>query len=247
MGVYVLNDLLYKICEVYIDDMLILGSGDDNFISNVRTVFQRCREKNVTLNAKKLTIGKDKVQFVGHEIDSCGINMSQKRIEGTIAFAEPSTLKELQSFLGLVNYFKDHLRDHSLIARPLYQLVADTAKSKTKSLLWTSTTRTAFEKIKNLVNQCQKLYFIDYSLKIILYTDASDYAHGAYLCQERVHENGTTEEPIRFWGGHFMVPKLGGQLLKRKRMQFTGHFCGWMISLGEYHLPYAQTIETSCL
>jgi hypothetical protein len=63
MGVYVLNDLLYKICEVYIDDMLILGSDDDNFISNVRTVFQRCREKNVSLNAKKLTIGKDKVQF----------------------------------------------------------------------------------------------------------------------------------------------------------------------------------------
>ena len=38
----------------------------------------------------------------------------------------------------------------------------------------------AFEKIKHLVNQCQKLYFIDYSLKTILYTDASDYAHGAY-------------------------------------------------------------------
>jgi hypothetical protein len=110
MGVYVLNDLLYKICEVYIDDMLILGRDDDNFISNVRTVFQRCREKNVALNVKKLTIAKDKVQFLGHEIDSCGINMSQKRIEGTIAFAEPSMLKELQSFLGLVNYFKDHLR-----------------------------------------------------------------------------------------------------------------------------------------
>jgi hypothetical protein len=55
------------------------------------------------------------------------------------------------------------------------------------------------------------------------------------------------KNPSDFWGGHFMVPKLGGQLLKKKLMQFTGHFCGWMISLGEYHLPYAQTIETSCL
>ena len=70
MCVYVLNYLLYKICEVYIDDMLILGSDDDNFISNVRTVFHRCREKNVTLNAMKLTIGKDKVYFVGHDMVS---------------------------------------------------------------------------------------------------------------------------------------------------------------------------------
>jgi len=45
MGVYVLSDLLYKICEVYIEDMLIIGSGDDNVITNVRSVFQRCREK----------------------------------------------------------------------------------------------------------------------------------------------------------------------------------------------------------
>ena len=41
-------------------------------------------------------------------------------------------------------------------------MLPDTAKSKTKSLVWTSTTQTAFEKIKNLVNQYQKLYFIDY-------------------------------------------------------------------------------------
>ena len=54
-----------------------------------------------------------------------------------------------------------------------------------KSLIWNPTAMVAFEKMKYLVNQCQKLYFIDYSLKIILHTDASDYAHGAYLCQER--------------------------------------------------------------
>ena len=118
MGVYVLSDLLYRICEVYIDDMLIIGSDDDNFIANVRTVFQRCREKYVTINSKTLMIGKDKIPFVGHEIDSSRIKMSEKRIEGAIAFTTPRTLKELQSFLGLINYFKDHLRDYSLMPVP---------------------------------------------------------------------------------------------------------------------------------
>ena len=73
--------------------------------------FSRCHEENVTLNSKKLMIGKDKIPFVGHEIDSSRIKMSQKRIEGAIAFTTPRTLKELQSFLGF--------KDHALIDRPL--------------------------------------------------------------------------------------------------------------------------------
>jgi hypothetical protein len=52
MGVHILNGLIYNICEVYIDDMLVFGETDDAFIRNVTTVFQSCREKNVTLNAK---------------------------------------------------------------------------------------------------------------------------------------------------------------------------------------------------
>ena len=47
-GVHVLNGLIYNICEVYIDDVLVFGDDDDSFIRNVQTVFQLCREKNVT-------------------------------------------------------------------------------------------------------------------------------------------------------------------------------------------------------
>jgi len=91
--------------------------------------------------------------------------MSQKRIEGTIAFAGLCTLKELHSFLGLVNCFKDHLRNHNLVSRPLYQFVADATKSNNKSLIWNPTATVSFEKTNHLANRCQKLYFIDYSLK----------------------------------------------------------------------------------
>ena len=45
MCVYILSDLLYNICDVYIDDMLIMGSDDDNLITNVRTIVQICRAK----------------------------------------------------------------------------------------------------------------------------------------------------------------------------------------------------------
>jgi hypothetical protein len=160
--------------------------------------------KNVTLSAKKLHLGFDTLPFVGHDIDSTGLNMTKKRIDSTINFATPGNLKELQSFLGLVNYFRDHIPGHSNTARHLHQMVTTATSQRSKQIVWTPEGQTAFDKLKRLVNHCPKLYFIDTSLKVILYTDASDYAHGAYLCQVRPGPDGTNlEEPIRFLSGTF--------------------------------------------
>ena len=55
--------------------MLVFVDTDDEFIRDVKMAFQRCREKNVTLNAKQLVIGFDTVRFVGHKISATGINI----------------------------------------------------------------------------------------------------------------------------------------------------------------------------
>ena len=74
--------------------------------------------------------------------------------------------------MGVVNYFKNHLRDHSAVTKPPYDMVASTTKQKTKSFPWTPDGHIAFENLKESVNNCSKLYFIDYNLPVILYTDA---------------------------------------------------------------------------
>jgi len=108
------------------------------------------------------------------------------------------------------------LRDHSAVAKPLYDLVTSTTKQKTKSLAWTPDGH-AFEKLKALVNNCPKLYFIDYNLPVILYTDASDYAHGVYLCQIRSLPDGTSiEEPIRFLEGTFQGPQVRWSTIEKE-------------------------------
>ena len=113
-----------------------------------------------------MIIGFDTIPFVGHDIDARGINMSQKRIESTIAFSKPTSLKELQSFMRVVNYFKDHLRDHSA----LYEMVALTTKQKTKALYWTTERHVAFERLQALVNNCPKLYFISTTSYLLSFT-----------------------------------------------------------------------------
>ena len=90
MSYFVFREKLNQICEIHIDDLLIYGTDNDNFVQNVCTIFQKCREKNVTLSAKKLYLGFDTVPFVGHELDSTDINMTQKRIESSIQSPNPT-------------------------------------------------------------------------------------------------------------------------------------------------------------
>ena len=134
------------------DEMRRNSSGTSKPFSN---------DYNVTLNPKKVHLGLQTISFVGHEIDSEGINMSQKRVESTIDVIRPTNLKELYSFIGLVNYFHDHILHHATVAKPLTQMVSVANQSKTKSILWTDAGVHAFQVLKNLVNVCPKLYYID--------------------------------------------------------------------------------------
>ena len=71
-------------------------------------------------------------------------------------------------------------------------MVALTTKVKRKTLSWITEGHVAFERLKALVNNCPKLYFIDDQLLIILYTDALDYVQSAYLCQIRTLPDSNT-------------------------------------------------------
>jgi hypothetical protein len=120
--------------------------------------------------------------------------MTQKRIESTINFVKPTTLTELQSFLGLVNYFRDHIHQHSTVAHPLHLMVTSATFQRSKRIIWTTDGDRAFDSLKTLVNNCPKLFFIDSALQVVLYTDASDYADGAYLCQIQHDSDGAVTE-----------------------------------------------------
>ena len=53
MANVVLQGLIYQICDIYIDDIIIYGTSEEEFVTNFETVLQRLREYNITLNPKK--------------------------------------------------------------------------------------------------------------------------------------------------------------------------------------------------
>ena len=183
MASVVLAGLIYRICEVYLDDIIIYGNGHREFCERLDKLFQRLREKNISLKAAKIKLGLHKVEYVGREISKDGITMSSKKIKGVTDFPMPRRTTELRSFLGLANYFRDHVPNHSNVVAPLHHIIDQAAKKQTL-LQWTDDAATAFTAIKGLISESPLLYFMDDKAPITLMTDASDYGIGGYLYQE---------------------------------------------------------------
>jgi hypothetical protein len=65
----VLAGLIYDICELYIDDVLISGTNEISFLANVRTVLQCFRDYGVVIHPKKNKLVMKELEYEGHLID----------------------------------------------------------------------------------------------------------------------------------------------------------------------------------
>ncbi len=70
--------------------------------------------------------------------------MSKKSIENTINVKKPENLKELDQFVGVANYFRDHVQQYSHIAKPLQQMMTDAVKKRVKTIIWTPEAEESF-------------------------------------------------------------------------------------------------------
>jgi hypothetical protein len=177
----VLSGLVFEACEVYMDDILIYGSTEVEFVDNLKKILKRLRDKNIKLSAGKCVLGVEQVEFVGHTISKEGVTFSPEKIAKVIDFPRPTTQKELKSFIGLANYFREHVKGHSSTTHHLEKLVKNYMPSAL--LVWGDREIQAFTELKTSIGECPQLFFLQGEGEIHLYTDACNTGIGAYLCQ----------------------------------------------------------------
>ena len=144
------------------------------------------REFKLTANKKKCRFGMSEIEYVGHIIDPTGLDFSKDKKDKVKEFPKPISSKHVKSFIGLANYFRDHIPNHSSIIKPLQDLILSYEASR--KVIWTPPAEAAFELMKSSIADCSKLYFLDDDIKkspVFLETDASDYGIGAYLYQQK--------------------------------------------------------------
>ncbi len=89
----VLAGLVYHICELYIDDVLIHGRDIESFLANVRKVFERLQEFNVAVNPAKTKLGLAEVEYVGHVVSATGTSFTEEKRLKVLKFPLPENAK----------------------------------------------------------------------------------------------------------------------------------------------------------
>ena len=101
----------------YLDDILAYASSGKELLIRLRLLFEIFCKFKITLNPDKCELGLSSVEYTGHVIDETGLSFTDKKLSGVKAFPIPDTQKQLKSFLGLANYFRDHVRNLSIIVQ----------------------------------------------------------------------------------------------------------------------------------
>ena len=182
MATKVLYGLIYISCEMYLDDCIVFGRGNAEFLFRLEEVFKRFRSKNLRLKAKKCKFGLPRIEYVGKVVDKNGLSMSAGKIETVLNFPLPKDVTALRGLLGLANFFRGFVPFHSDMVKPL-QKMADPKAAKKSQIVWTPEGIKAFNDTKIAISRCPLMHFLDEVSPIKLYTDASDYGIGGILFQ----------------------------------------------------------------
>ena len=175
----VFGDALGKILLAYLDDLLIFSKTREEHLSHLRVVLSKLREHKLYANIKKCHFMSQSVQFLGHVVSGEGIKPSPAKTEIVLKWAVPKTVHDIQSFMGLMNYFRKFIQGYSVLAKPLTDLLkADVPFN------WTQSCQNAFELLKQKLTSAPVLILPDNEKHFELICDACKDGLGAVLLQE---------------------------------------------------------------
>ncbi|CAF0975241.1 unnamed protein product [Brachionus calyciflorus] len=185
-----------NIVIVFLDDFLIHSKDRKSHYLNVLEACKILKEFCIKIKLGKCVPLAREIKFLGHVISANSIRPDQSKLEAIKNFNLPSTIQQLQSFLGLAGWYRRFIKSFAYIAKPLNGLLitknldktfrSKSGKIKTKKVIlnWNKEAIDSFNQLKQTLCSDNVLIMPDFNKEFILQTDACDYAIGAVLLQD---------------------------------------------------------------
>ena len=164
--------------EFYMYDIGIFSLTWTTHLSLLTTVLTRLQDVGFTIYPLKCEWAIQETDFLGHWLMPTGIKPWQKKVDAILHLQPPTNIKQLRSFLSMVNHYWD------MWPRQTHVLVPLTELTRKCSFHWTSECQLAFEKMKTLVSSDALLAFPDHTQPFVVKTNASDYQLGSVIQQQ---------------------------------------------------------------
>ncbi|PIO70406.1 hypothetical protein TELCIR_07740 [Teladorsagia circumcincta] len=155
---------------VYLDDITVTGPDDKTHLGRLETVLRRLKEAGFKLKRQKCEFFKKEIEFLGHVVDANGTRPSPNKLKAILNMPQPKNLKELESYLGMVQYYGKFVPRLATLAAPLNEL-----RKKGVEWQWKEKQAQAFQAIRKRLTTVDTLAHYNPEVPVVLATDASEY------------------------------------------------------------------------
>jgi hypothetical protein len=132
-----------EFCFVYQDDLEVTSKDDILHHLHLRQVFLRLRQHGLVIKAEKCVFGAPSIDFLGHRVTAGGVTPLPTYVSAVLDFPHPNTVKELQGFLGLLNFYRRFLPAVARTLQPLTDALRGDRKGA-DPVEWSAEMETAF-------------------------------------------------------------------------------------------------------
>ena len=177
-----IDKTLYNLTNTFsfLDDIIIVtGGGLQNHKEKLFKCLDRLNEENLAINLNKCHFAKNKITWLGYEIDQKGIKPIVSKTQAILNLKPPTSNKQLKSFLGSVHHLTKFIPNLAPLCREFRNLL-----QKDTKYIWTNHHQTKFENIKECIRNLTENTHYDTKRKTRVKTDASRSGLGAVLEQE---------------------------------------------------------------
>ena len=169
---------------IYLDNILIFSKDISEHHCIVRQVIEILAKHDLYLRLEKCEFERLQVEYLGVIISLNSVEMDPVKIAGVAEWPALTSKKEVQSFLGFTNFYRQFIRDFSDHAQPLFDLTRNDVQFH-----WGAAEQSVFDRLKQSVTSTLILVSPDNALPFRIEVDSSDFMTGAVLSQLSVEDD----------------------------------------------------------
>ena len=141
-----LRDLNFHWCIIYLDDIVDFSKDLASHLERLEAVFQKLEEARLKLKPSKCELIQWQIAFLGHIVSAQGIATDKGKIETVKKWPVPTSIMEVQSFLGLMGYYQQFIPKFTQVAQSLHELtLGENAGKKKAAIRWNDRCQQAFD------------------------------------------------------------------------------------------------------
>ena len=173
----------------YLDDILVVSATFKEHLCDIGHVLDHLREAGWWLKPAKCVFTISKVKYLGFTLSAVGVQPNNNKVKAILEFPIQTDRKSVRRFIGMINFYRRHIRDLAAVARPLSAL---TRKDKTTrrevQFKWTTECKRVFSVMKEKLSTAPVLRPPDLDRHFYVWSDASLEGFGAVL--EQLDDDG---------------------------------------------------------